>query len=159
MKKEKFRELKDSKPFEIGDILVYSALFILLLILFVFFVIAPSTAKTDGFNIFIDGNKVAVYRYGEGLSVVDNSYQSLVIYDHQNKTITIYIDDNKTEYNVITVNVQNKTAKVTDANCSTSKDCVHTPALGNAIVCAPHKLKITPLGDDGFSPPVTGGVK
>ena len=158
MKDEKFKELKESKTFEIGDILVYSALFILLLVLFVFFVITPSAKTPDGFNIFLDGKKIAVYRYDDGLNIINDDYLNLISYNRDKKSITVYVDDAKTEYNVITVDITNKTAKVTDANCSQSKDCVHTPPLGSAIVCAPHKLKITPIGASGFTPPVTGGA-
>lgn len=159
MKIDKFAKIKQSKPFEIGDVFVYFALFLALLFLFIFFVIVPSTTVSNGFNIFIDGNKVAVYHYGSNkVDICNDNYLNLINYDATKKTITVYSDSNKTAYNVIAVDDANKTAKIIDANCSTSKDCVSTPSLGVAIVCAPHKLKITPIGDGGFTPPVTGGA-
>ena len=47
-----------------------------------------------------------------------------------------------------------------DANCSVSKDCVYTPSLkgDSAIVCVPHKLKITGIEKGAPTPPTTGGV-
>ena len=85
MKDEKFKELKESKTFEIGDILVYSALFILLLVLFVFFVITPSAKTPDGFNIFLDGKKIAVYRYDDGLNIINDDYLNLISYNRDKK--------------------------------------------------------------------------
>ena len=152
-------KIKQSKPFEFSDIFVYCALILALALLFLFFVILPASSVSKGFNLFIDGNKVDVYYYGtDKVEICNDNYLDLITYDKSTNQITVFVDGDKTHFNVITVDNANKTAKITDANCSQSKDCVSTPTLGVAIVCAPHKLKITPIGDDGFTPPVTGGV-
>ena len=52
-------------------------------------------------------------------------------------------------YNVIEIDIKERTVCVTDANCSSRKDCVHSPAItaaGGTIVCAPHRLVISAAG-------------
>ena len=108
----------------------------------------------------VDGKEVATYLYDGELSIKDVSYKDLIVLGEDN-TITIYLDQSKTHFNKIKVDKKQRTAKVIDANCSTSKDCTFTPALkGNsAIVCVPHKLKIVAIGKTEATPPVTGGVR
>lgn len=107
----------------------------------------------------VDGKEVATYLYDGKLSIKDNTYNDLIVLDGD--TITIYLDKTKTHFNKIEVDQKQRTAKVIDANCSTSKDCTYTPSLkGNsAIVCVPHKLKIVSIGKTEATPPVTGGVR
>ena len=151
-----------SKLFKKGDVFVYSFLAIAFLLLFLFLIIIPTKISSKGFSISVDGNSVANYYYeNQSLEILDSSYSLLISYDTKGNTITIYTDSTKQHYNVIAIDNLNKTARVSDANCSVSKDCVYTPAIKNnsAIVCAPHKLKIASLGKAVQTPPTTGGVR
>ena len=151
-----------SKLFKKGDVFVYSFLAIAFLLLFLFLIIIPTKISSKGFSISVDGNSVANYYYeNQSLEILDSSYSQLISYDTKGNTITVYTDSTKEHYNVISIDNANKTARVSDANCSISKDCVYTPSIKNnsAIVCAPHKLKIVSLGKEVQTPPTTGGVR
>lgn len=151
-----------NKLFKKSDVLVYALVIVCVFFLFLFFVIIPSSSQQRGFSIWVEGNKVAEYYYeGQSLSINDRNFEDKIYFDSEKLTITVYYDQAKTQYNVISIDHANKSAKISEANCSVSKDCVYTPSLNgdSAIVCAPHKLKITSLGDLEKTSPVTGGVR
>ena len=160
MKNEGRKIENNQKLFRWGDVFVYAFTLLIIFSLFLAFVILPSTQKSKGFKVMVDGKEVATYLYDGELSIKDASYKDLIVLGEDN-TITIYLDQSKTHFNKIQVDQKQRTAKVIDANCSTSKDCTYTPALkGNsAIVCVPHKLKIVAIGKTEATPPVTGGVR
>ena len=59
--------------------------------------------------------------------------------------------------NTCFVDLGERSVKMTDADCSVSKDCTYMPALDGgdgAIVCVPNRIRIVPVG--GISAPVTG---
>ena len=162
MKKRKAIDLNNAPAFSAWDIPVYAITLIVVALLFLFFVILPTPNANEGFSLFVDGKKIANYKYGEySVQILDDAFQTNVVYDKTQSTITIYLSSDKVDYNVLKIDERDKTVKVIDANCSVSKDCVYTPSLksGSAIVCAPHKLKILPLGESLSYPPVTGGVR
>ncbi len=157
----RFYRKENLKLFKPIDLLVYALLIIGVFSLFLFFVILPASSSSDGFTVTINGKTIFNYHYGSyTVDLVDYKMADHIVYDKQKSTITIYLDDNKQDFNLIEIDEANKTAKVIDANCSLSKDCVYTPSIknGSAIVCAPHKLKIVALGDKAIRPPTTGGV-
>ncbi len=160
MKEQKNTEPTKPSLFGLWDIIVYSVLITVIVLLFIFFVIIPTSKGAQGFKIVVDGTEIARYDYSLNRISVTDGYENLI--DVNGNEITVYTDEDKIHYNVIDVNSKTKSAKISAANCSTSKDCVYTPAISGekgAIVCAPHKLKIVPLSQTGLVPPQTGGVK
>ena len=148
-----------NKPFTAWDIPVYALTVIAVFVLLLFFVILPSPTKNEGFSVFVNGEKIIDFDYSKNQIVYQNTgFDGRVEFDQNTNTITVYQGQS---FNVIEINNQDKTVKVKDANCSVAKDCAHTPSLKNdsAIVCAPHKLKITALGESLSYPPVSGGVR
>ena len=159
MKSSFFEKIKRSKPFEKSDIFIYSALAIAIAILFVLFVIVPAIKPTNGFAVYKDGQTVLTYSLDEKKLEVLPEFISLVdVKENENGiTITIYDNADKLGYNVIFIDKKSNTAKVTKSNCSSSKECVHSPAISNtgAIYCAPRGIKISPISGD-FLPPIVG---
>jgi hypothetical protein len=148
-----------NKPFTAWDIPVYALTVIAVFLLLLFFVILPSPTQNEGFSLFVNGKKVVDFDYSKNEIVFqDANFDGQIEFDQTSNTITVRQGEH---FNVVKFNSKDKSVKVIDANCSISKDCVHTPELknGSAIVCAPHKLKITALGESLSSPPVTGGVR
>lgn len=157
----RFCRKESLKLFKPIDILIYALLIIGVFSLFLFFVILPTSSSNNGFTVTINGKTIFNYHYGSHtIDLVETSMTDNVIYNKQDSVITVYVDDDKQSFNVIKIDEANKTAKVIEANCSHSKDCVYTPSIknGSAIVCAPHKLKIVSLGERVNTPPTTGGV-
>ena len=147
--------------FNFWDLAVYLALAVLLILLFVCFVITPKNKTVSGFKVYIDGKEILRYEYSLGkLEIVNDDYQNLIVQD--GNKITIFTDEHKDKFNTLEIDTDDYYVKVVQANCSTSKECVHTPAITtntNAIVCAKHKLKIVPLSWSNQTPPQSGGVK
>ncbi len=159
MKEQKNPETINPKLFGLWDVVVYSAVIAVVVLLFILFVFIPNGKAPQGFKVLLDGKTVAKYDYAlQTLSVTDG-YQDFIKVDGDK--ITVYSNAERTHYNVLLIDDGNKSVKVFSANCSTSKECVYTPALkgDGAIVCAPHKLKIVPLSSTGMLPPQTGGVR
>lgn len=159
MKKSQREKLINAKPFTAWDIPVYAFTVITVFLLLLFFVILPSPSNNDGFSVFVNGEKIIDYSYSDReIIFLNQDFEGKVEFNESLNTITI---SQGHAFNVIEINNSSKSVEVIDANCSISKDCVWSPALknGSAIVCAPHKLKITALGESLSYPPVTGGVR
>ena len=161
MKSDIYTKVKSKKTFEFNDIFVYSALTLLILVLFICFVIIPQKSTPLGIEIRKNNQKVLSFHYSSNTIVIENEFNELVeVSDHNDgKLITIYTNAEKTGFNKIYIDLQNKTAKMQDSTCSHSKDCVSLPKISDSgmIFCAPHALKITPIDSKG-TPPWTGGV-
>ena len=155
LKKEVVQFIKSNKPFRIYDIIVYAGVLIVLLALFLAFLL-PSGASSNGFEVLLGGERVLSYEYSsDNLTVLEKFNNSVTIND--DGSITIYTSTDKSAFNTISINKEEKTVKVIDANCSIKKDCVHTPELkgeSGAIICLPHGLKIISLS--GYVPPSVG---
>lgn len=154
---EKIACVKTSAPFKLADLIVYAVIGVLILSLFLGFVILPSFAKVEGVNVYLDGNKILTCSFN-GQVTASNGFTN---FEHQLEneklTVKIFTNEQDTQFNVLVVDIKNKSAKVTESTCSTNKDCVHCPPIVNgsgAIICAPHKLKIVPDGS-GVKPPET----
>lgn len=155
----KYDKIRELKAYEKNDIFIYVFLLILIISLFLFFVILPDTKKAEGFAVYYDGEKVFALSYSapEDYSITEGFENYFEVSLSENR-ITFRFPPDKSEYNIITFDSEKKSVKVTESNCSVSPDCVYSPEIrnGGAIICAPHRLKIAPLQDDGYYPPVTG---
>ncbi len=147
------------KLFRKRDVCIYSVIVIAVLALFLFLVILPKDEKAQGFEIYYDGNKVFSLKYSqpENYSVYAG-FEQYIVFSESECTVTFLFPENTAEYNVIAFDAAQGSFKVTESNCSLSPDCVFSPQVRekSAIICAPHKLKIS--ADVGFTPsdPVTG---
>jgi hypothetical protein len=144
-----YEKIKSAKPFHKSDILVYFLTALLLCFLFVVFIIFPNKTASDGFRITKDGKDLFFYYSSSKTYKVVSEFENLVVVDDgaHGITIKIFLDQTKKAYNTVFIERSSLSAKVIDANCSNSKDCVHTPPVkeSGVIVCAPHRLKICPL--------------
>lgn len=153
---EVFIKTKNKKPFERGDVFLYSLVFALIIILLCLFVIFPKQKNSAGFKVYKGESLVLTYTYGNNLKVSFN-WQDSVHYDENSSTITIFFENGK-EFNKLIINESKKSVKMLESTCSDSKDCVHSPAIssGGMIYCAPHDLKILPLQKTSNTPPSVG---
>jgi hypothetical protein len=146
--------------FRKADIIIYVALTIVVSLLLVFFVFLPMNKHTSGFIVSVEGKTCLTYRFQGDILSIEGEFTSKVDVKEVDGgyQITVYHSQDKSSYNQIYIDVNNKTAKVTESSCSVSKDCVHTPSISNSgvIYCAPHALKILPIESDGFIPPSVG---
>ena len=147
--------MKERKAFAKWDILIYTLSLLTIASLFIAFIITPKSSSSDGFRVFVGDKQAFTFKYSDKSFTITDGYDIIVTNDGELYTVTV-----KTErgFNQITADTVKKTVKVTDADCSIGKDCVHTVALsGNtgAIICVPHDLRVLPL-KGGFTPPIAG---
>lgn len=162
MQSERIEKIKSKKPFEFNDVFVYLALFLIILGLFFAFVFFPTSSTSQGFEVYKGQQKVLTYYFDSDTLSISSDFSSVVQVENQTggKSICVYTNQNKTGYNLIFIDLVNKSVKITQSTCSASHDCTLMPAIkgGGVIYCAPHELSIVPILTDSITPPTTGGV-
>ncbi len=136
-----FQSIKESKPFFKKDLIVY-LLVILLTISFIVIVNITSTPN-DKVECLYNGQKVFDYDFAvnnlklysvDGVTVIQNT-------DGDALYLTLTYSDGG--FNKVKLDKKQKSASVSESNCSHSKDCVHSPAIvksGQSVICVPHGL-------------------
>ena len=131
------KNAKDSltkKPFKVFDIIVYAVLAAAIVCLFLF--VRPESGRS--IEVLYKGERVLIY----DLSTNNYSFSDTVEKLSENKFRI------KTEngFNDVEINIDKKTATVTDADCA-GKECVAMSLNSGAIVCVPHSLVIKYSGE------------
>lgn len=162
----RLEEIKKRKPFALWDLLIYGMLVAVILILFGVFVFGGRGKAASGVQIALLGNDETViysYEYGSEKRTVAEGWEARISEKVENGVllVTVYMDDEKKDYNTVAIDLEKKTSKMRDANCSFRKDCVHSSGIESEkdfIVCLPHKLKVCALGgaEEDFSKPSVG---
>lgn len=149
-------ETKKRTFFTKRDVAVYIILAVVIATLFAAFVIFPRKTESKGFCAYAEGKLLFTYYYESDKTVVTEYGKNRT--ERSGDKIYIYCDEARSGFNELTVDRENKTVKVTDSDCSKTRDCVYEPALknGGAIYCVPHKLKITSINGGESVPPITG---
>lgn len=145
-------ELKNSKPFYLFDLILYSAVVLFIAAMFAAVFFAGKSGDSQGFYVLFDNRIIAEYLYSDGTFSVENGYEA-----HFSVGEEIYFYPDATDfsdYNLISIDTKNKTVYISDATCA-GHDCTtqKVSVKGGFIYCAPHKLKIVPMG---LNDPVSG---
>lgn len=155
------KQIKNSKPFSLWDTAVYLSVAFLIFLLFLFFIIIPkaNANESKGFIVTSSGKVIVTHHYGSKNFNIDKNFTHLVDVTEtaDGYYLTIYNDLEKIHFNKLFVNTEKKTVKMDSSDCR-SKQCVYLHEIGSdgVIYCAPRSLKISPLGSNGFIPPVAG---
>ena len=156
MSKNRIDKIRNSRPFEKHDLVVYAVLILFVAVLFLSFVILPKKQNYGSFSVSKNGTNILTYSFDLDSLYIQSQFEHLIEKSEQNGQIYIKIfnDQNKTKFNTLLIDKNNKTVDVVEANCSSSKECVHMPKIAGsgAIYCAPHALSIT----CGFISPTVG---
>ena len=152
MSLKKIEQVKNSKWFSIWDLVAFGIILITAVALILAFTLGRDKSELSGFSVSFRGETVLTYEFGGDPHIFDNERVKV---EEGEGGFTVRFNDGSGGYNVIYVDTAAHTVDVTDSNCSTHKDCVHTAKLTNnsslSIFCAPHGLTISPLKfvDDG----------
>lgn len=145
-------QVKKRKPFALWDLAVYGALAMFIVILFIAFVFTADRSPIDGIRFVYDEETVYSYSFADGSFVADGWENRIEEERDGNElVVTFYEDEARSEYNVITIDLQRRAAKVTDTNCSRHKDCMYMKEIATVdgvIICVPHGLKILALNGE-----------
>ena len=159
LNKVKFEKIKSQKPFSKKDFIVFAILFAVIITLFISLIFLSKKSPSKGFKVLINNDQVLEFDYKTSSAKISDNYKDKILIDYESKKIIIYIDNSKTKFNEIVFDSNKKTVKISNSTCSLSKDCVYMPHITDdkgVIYCAPHALKILPLGDNLSNSPITG---
>ena len=151
--KRNLSELKNSKPFYLFDLILYLIVAAFTVAAFLFVFANKSKNVSQGFYVLSDNDVAAEFVYSDGEFKIKDGYSSH--FSVEEDAIRFYPNiDNFDDYNVIFIDKDKKTVKIADATC-VGKDCTFQEVSkdGGFIFCAPHKLKIIPMG---LKDPVSG---
>lgn len=149
MSLKKIDEIKNSKWFSIWDLVAFGVIIIIAVVLILSFTIGRDKSALGGFSVSYRGESIYEYDFDSDKILKINEKYIKIDGDR------LRFDDGNGGYNIIYVNTAAKTVDVTDSNCSSHKDCVHTAKLTNnssaPIICTVHGLTVSPLKfvDDG----------
>ena len=154
----KIAQEKENKFFKRWDIIVYAILALIIIALFLIVFIPRSKDQIAAFKMEYNGVEVLRYNFDDDSVKLNPEY---VTFEKESQTVyKITFKENKdsNDYNIIKVNLTMRQITCEDANCSLSKDCTHMKIsqMGDTIICIPHKLFITPLGEGEIPDPVIG---
>ena len=143
----KLNEVKRAAWFKGWDLLVYAVLLVFLLALFLAFVILPERHPLTGIEILLMNERVFTCDFQEGTY---ETFGKSVQVEEAGGLLTVTVTTEE-GYNVVVINMQERTADMTDADCSWSRDCVHMAPISDTvsaqIACIPHGLVVIPLSD------------
>lgn len=140
-----------SDYFKKGDIIVYVLLAFVIVACFI-----SVSGKTEGelkrINVFCEGELCYSYDFVEGQSITyGKAYVSV-----EEKDGSIFVTLTKKGRNVLKVDINGCSAKMTEADCSETMECVRNfgaiTSPNEIIVCAVHEITVVGVGDSDALP-------
>ena len=113
---------------------------------------ASAAGSAQGFRFVYNGSVAAEFSFSGGFSVYEGFEEN---FEQTENGVYFYPDaENRAEYNLIVIDEENKTLSVKETTCA-GRQCLSQSVSvnGGFIYCAPHGLKISPIG---FTDPTTG---
>lgn len=153
MIKRDLSELKNSKPFFLFDLIVYFTVAAIILAMFLTVFLTNRNWDHRGVYLLFDNEIAAEYNYADNKLTIKEGFSPH--FEVDGDLILFYPDLNtKSEYNAISIDGKKKTVKIVNSTCA-GKDCTFQEISENGgfIYCAPHRLKIVPMG---LNDPVSG---
>ncbi|MBD5584280.1 MAG: hypothetical protein HDQ88_04305 [Clostridia bacterium] len=149
MSLKKVEQVKSDKGFRIWDLIVYGVILAIVAVLFLTVFLTQDTDPLTGVKISVKGEAVFVYDFSSEPTAKDG-----VEWKEEGNgiTVTVRVDEG---YNVIYIDKNEKSVKITDADCK-GKQCLYFSAIkdnSRIIYCNPHSLKIEPLSIN-YSPEI-----
>lgn len=149
----RLEEVKKRKVFAPLDLVLYGAIALVVIALFCVFVFFRGEA--EGISVEREGQILYTYDFAKG-GTVQPAGEGYVSVTEGEGVVTVRVTtEDGAGYNVISIDVAQKTVRVTEANCSRTPDCVYTAEIKDAsggIICVPHRLKIVPVSGESFTP-------
>lgn len=152
MSVKKIDEIKSHKWLSIWDAVAFGAIIIIAVALILAFTLGGDKSSLGGFYVAYRGERVFECDFSDGSFQVLDQNRIAVEEAEGGYTLRFSADGG---YNLIFADLENRTVRVTESDCSPHKDCVYTPKLSSnsssPIICTPHSLTIAPLEfvDDG----------
>ncbi len=147
--KKQIETIKKQKQFKAADVIVYAAVILLIVALFLAF-FKKSSSGFSGVDAYCDGEKIMSYRFEKGTVTVSEGWEDRITVTKEDGVINVRFTFGD-EYNLLEISPQKKSAKMVRANCSYHKECVDSfPRITSAdgfVICMPHRLHIVGVGE------------
>lgn len=145
MSLKKVEQVRAEKGFKVWDLVVYAAVIILIVVLFVVFVFARDASPVDVITVSAgfagEQRTVCTYTFATRSFVYDES--AITVNSRTEDAIELTFHAENGGHNVILIDIANASVSVTSADCP-SLDCVHTPAITSnsslPIICSNHQM-------------------
>lgn len=140
---------RNSKPFVINDIFVYLSVAIVIVVLFTVFVFTAPVTELEYINLYSNGEMVYKFDCNSNIGAITQANYSdrvTVSINDGIYLVTVYESSGSEHYNTVEIKPVNGKyqAKITQANCSNTKECVNNfPSIksGNGIIiCTVHNF-------------------
>ncbi|MBE7088978.1 MAG: hypothetical protein E7370_05665 [Clostridiales bacterium] len=156
----KIKAVRADKGFRIADLIAYGAIALLIVFLFVATAIIFGEAEPlTGVKILYTNKDAYTIDFETGEQNIIMPEKIKVEEETEVKIILrFYLAEDLSDYNIIEINKVERSATVTQADCSTRKDCVYMEKItdtSKVIMCTPHALKIVPFD---FEEPEDDGI-
>ncbi|MCR4874775.1 MAG: NusG domain II-containing protein [Clostridia bacterium] len=154
---DRIKQEKENKFFKKGDILVYSIIALIIVALFLIVFIPRNNDQITAFVIKYDNIQVCEYNFDTDTITYNQDYIKFEKESQSVYIITFSLKDDE-DFNIIRVDLTTRNITCEDSDCSHSKDCTHMriSQMGDSIICVPHKLIISPVGESEILDPVIG---
>ncbi len=149
MSLKKIEQIKGGKPFKIGDIIIYAAVLAIVAALFIALYFTRNRGELTGISVLYDGAEIFTYDFEEDKYEVKDDSHIIIISDDEGALSLRFVissEDTENDYNDIYIDKTAVSVSVTEADCSSHKDCCYMSAITDdsmEIYCTPHKLRIT----------------
>ena len=145
---KKIEQVKKDRGFKLFDIIIYGAIILIVVVLFIVLFTTRDSSSLTGVRITVKAEIVFEYEFGS-----TPQYSDIVTVEEDGKGITVTIETDG-DKNVVFIDKDKKTAKMIEANCK-GKQCIYFAEMNDNsdfIYCSPHGLKVEPLIQDLDSP-------
>lgn len=145
---KKVEQVKADKGFKIWDLIVYGAILLIVVVLFIAIFAVRDTSPFKGVRVVLANEVVYEYDFENGKQVSCN-FDVVEITEDDESHIDLKVRYGDNGYNCIRIN-KSGSVKMTDADCD-KRDCVYSPEVkdnNGVIYCSPHRLKIIPYDFD-----------
>lgn len=150
----KLKQVRSDKWFKPTDLIVYSAILAVIVMLFIVFVFNKKTDPFQSVNVYFKNEIVFSYSFEDDEYKILNAENVELISDDENELkVLFYMQTQEKDRNVAVFDKKKKTVDVISADCW-SQDCMrmHISCVSDIIYCSPHFFKFVPVGyqENGF---------
>lgn len=149
MSLKKVEQVKDNKPFKIWDLAIYIAVLVIAAALFITFYFTRDRGELTGISVLYDSVEIFNYDFEADIyEVKDESHIIIISEDGEGLSLrfVVNVENTEVDYNDIFIDKTAVSVTVTEADCSSHKDCCYMSDITDdsmEIYCTPHKLRIT----------------
>lgn len=142
---KKVEQVKQEKGFKIWDLLVYGAIIVIIVVIFIAVFSTKDTSALNGIRVTVQGNEVFKYSFeNKAIDYIDESTVTVLSEDDTELIVKVECGDG---YNVFTVK-KSGSVKMKETDCSRyHPDCLYMAEVkdnNGFIYCLPHGLRIEP---------------